>query len=228
MLPSQIKAIIFDLDGVLLDNAGIYFEAAGKALQLISGHKEQQRSLLEEIVRRLENGEQDLAPHISSSEFPNFIREYGSAWTSLCLDESRVRNGVPSLIKNLRDEGYKLGIVTGRWMSRGDTTNQLKSLGIVDLFDTLVTREDVGGISKPFPDQLLLAAQRLGVTPGECASVGDMPLDMRASRNAKMFSIAVCTGVYPDESLEREKPDLVLTCAEDLIQLDEKKITRTT
>jgi phosphoglycolate phosphatase-like HAD superfamily hydrolase len=93
-------------------------------------------------------------------------------------------------LHTLRARGVKLGIMSA---SRRGSVDPLRQHGLLDLFDAIVTGEDVGQ-RKPDPEGLLMCAAGLDVPPGDAAYVGDTPLDIRAARAAGMFSIGVLSG----------------------------------
>jgi phosphoglycolate phosphatase len=89
---------------------------------------------------------------------------------------------------------------------------------IEELCDAVIPREGTTRV-KPHPEHLRTALNVLHVLPAEAAMVGDHPIDIRAGREADLFTIGVLTGSAGRERLCEEHPDLVLARAADIIGL---------
>jgi len=102
--------------------------------------------------------------------------------------------GVDDAIKLLKvDETVKIGIVSSR--SKKDVISRLYKTTFGSLLDIILTRDDVTK-SKPSPEQIILAAKRLNLSPRECAVIGDMPTDVEATKRAGAISIGVASGIF--------------------------------
>ena len=124
--------------------------------------------------------------------------------------------GVTETIRRLKENSsIKLALVTSR--SRKDAIDKLHSIGILDKFDAVVTREDVRNF-KPSPEQVKLAAEIMKLPVSRCVLVGDMPTDIEAAKSAGAFCAAVATGIFPEE-LKSEQPDLMIRSLADLPSL---------
>jgi len=106
----------------------------------------------------------------------------------------------------------KLGLVTSR--SRKDAVRKLRSLGLLDYFDAIVTRDDVRSL-KPSPEQVRLASKMLRLPVKACALVGDMPTDVHAAKEAGALAVAVGTGIF-HEDVRSSRPDLIIASVADL------------
>jgi beta-phosphoglucomutase family hydrolase len=94
-----------------------------------------------------------------------------------------------------------LGVVSGS--SRESVTNSLTTLGLLDRFDTIVGAEDYTR-SKPAPDAFLTAAERLGITPGDCLVFEDTTLGIQAATAAGMASVRVPSALERRAGTEAE------------------------
>ena len=122
-------------------------------------------------------------------------------------------NGAVQAIELLRRQpNVKLGLVTSR--SRKDTIRKLRTLGLLDSFSVIVARDDVQSL-KPSSEQIRVAASMLGLQTEHCVLVGDMPTDVDAAKNIGALSVAVATGIFPDEVKSRN-PDFVIDSVADL------------
>ena len=98
------------------------------------------------------------------------------------------------------------------------TMRFLERFDLVKFFDVIVT-----GLSaprtKPYPDPILLAAQKMGVKPEECLMIGDTTVDMRAGKSAGAQTVGVLCGFGEEEELLRIGADLVLSSTSEIYHL---------
>jgi beta-phosphoglucomutase family hydrolase len=180
------KAVIFDMDGVIVDSEPIHIEAEKRAL-LKYGVK----ITTEEL--RMYTGT------TAEFEFNDLIRKYKLNANAETLFNEKMdimfrllekgiepTKGVTDLIKNLKQQGFKLGIATSG--HRKLAHYYLNKLGMASFFDTVVCAEDITR-SKPDPEIFLKAAQRLGVEPAKCVVIEDAKLGIEAAAKAGMKRI---------------------------------------
>lgn len=174
------RALLFDLDGTLIDTYRLYLEAYQRALEPYLGR----RPAVEEFAARDPSSERRfLAGWIGEENaaacHAEAVRHYGALHGALC---DGVYDGVREMLDALRAAGYALGIVTGKGRAAWEVTERELGLG---RFDVVVTDDDVHA-PKPDPGGLLAASEALGIAPAELAYVGDSGGDLRAGRNAGM------------------------------------------
>jgi pyrophosphatase PpaX len=102
-----------------------------------------------------------------------------------------------------RGAGHATGLVTSK--GRGMTARSLGRVGLAESFDTVVTYEDTER-HKPGPEPVLLALDRLGMSPGEAVFVGDSPHDMHAGRAAGVRTAAALWGPFSRAELAPAEP----------------------
>ena len=85
-------------------------------------------------------------------------------------------------------------------------------------FDCLVGYHDTTK-HKPHPEPLLFAANALGINPSECWSIGDLPKDIEAAKQANMTAVAAMWGTFESEEVERAMPDFYARSPDDLLEL---------
>jgi HAD superfamily hydrolase (TIGR01509 family) len=217
-----LDALIFDLDGTLIDSVGIYYlmmESVFEKLHWPQVSREVMRKAIKDdgfewgLVLPSGTGrtEEDL---IASAR--EVIREMYPRVFENMVD---VMPGAEHLLKKLHERKVKLGLVTstlGRFIEF--KLIPLKKCGVRDLFHTVITLDDVKK-RKPSGDPLLACAKRLGQNPERCAYVGDAAGDIVAGKEAGMKTIAVLSGLDDYETLKREDPDVIL---ESVSQLSER------
>lgn len=208
--PNPIRAVIFDMDGTLLDTEAAHRRAladTGMAL----GWPLNDELLFSMIGVHREENERMLAAHLGP-EFP-LERFYAD---SDALFEAAVEAGVPLrpgadfLLEHLASVGMKMAVATSTAAPMAQ--HRLAKAGFLDYFDVIVTRSDVEH-PKPHPEPYLLAAQRLGVEPGDCIAVEDSYSGVRSATAAGIATVMVPDLLPPTE-------ELTLACARILPSLD--------
>lgn len=216
----KAKALLVDLDGTLVDSVEA-FEAAAKAALTAFGCSQGSENPGLEIARRLqrnlplddffdENG-----VDVASRE--KFLKLFLQSFYSMATSMTRLLPGVDKALDKL-SRNFVLALITRRLVSRMEVEKELRRLGLDRYFRTVITALDVVR-STPFPDAVLKAAEELGVPVSDCVVVSDSGVDIQAGKCAGAKTVAVLSGLFDEEELEREKPDIIL---EDINRLPER------
>lgn len=202
----RVKGIIIDLDGTLVDSREAYREALAKALKKL-GTEKFNNSLVLEIPRRLEQNLpiEDLLPKINIEKFLNVYLE---AYYKLAEDKVKP---LPDISKTLEmlSKRARLALLTMRCVPCESVEKWLEKVCLAKHFHCVVTALNTQ-FPKPSPRALIDCARRLGVEVDECAIVGDSVTDIKAGKNAGAKTVAVLSGIFTKEELEKEKPDLII------------------
>jgi len=186
------EAVIFDMDGVLIDSEPIHIEIERKLFDKlgIAVSTEIHRNYLGTAADYMY---QDLKMRFglsgSVSELLQFDDDFRCDYFRQ-LKDLTLNGGVLNLIREIRQAGLKLGVATSS--SPALAAILLERCDIRSFFDVVVTTSEAGK-SKPFPDVYLLAAQKIGIKPANCIVFEDSPNGLSAARGAGMFTVAVQT-----------------------------------
>lgn len=196
------RAVIFDMDGVLVDSERFY---AGRRLRFLhergmipgpgfDGTGSNDRAIWRELVP-----DNDELRERLKSEYMAYAREHPAPWRELVNPEAQ------DTLAALRGAGMRLAICSSsRHLFVEDF---VRSVGLDPLLDALVTADDCADL-KPDPAPYALAMRRLGVTPDEAVVVEDSPIGIRAGRAAGAL---VCALRPPDGTgLDQGEADVVL------------------
>jgi HAD superfamily hydrolase (TIGR01549 family) len=209
-----VRALIFDLDGTLVDTVYAHVFAWQRALldfgSPIDGWRIHRRigmsgGLFARAVAR------EIGRQLTDDEAEALQRRHGEIFREI-LPERRPLPGAVELLAELRRSGIVHGIATsGR---RPEIDLSLEALGIPGT-TVVVERGDVLR-AKPEPDLLLACQQRLGVEVADCYVVGDAVWDLLAARRASMLSVGLLTGGYGEDELRAAGAFRVYRDAEEL------------
>lgn len=208
----RVKALLLDLDGTLVDSTEALKEAGRAGFVAIGLTDSNEDKIAFEVARRLE---QDLPIddlfakfRLGSEAEEHFLPAYLNAYYSAVMSKSKLFPNVKRTVQTL-SRHFRLGLITMRYVVREQVVGELSHLTIKKYFRAVVTALDVEK-PKPFPDALLVAAKRLNTPIGECAVVGDSIVDIQAGKSAGAKTIAVLTGLFSREELEKEEPDFII------------------
>jgi HAD superfamily hydrolase (TIGR01509 family) len=196
-----MTALIFDLDGTLIDTVYAHVFAWQRALAetglAIDGWRIHRRigmsgGLFTRAVAR------ELGRTLTTQEAESLQRRHGELFREL-LPERRPLPGAVELLRELRDNQLVHGIATSG--KHPEIDGSLAALG-VGPETVVVDRGDVQR-AKPAPDLFLQCQQRLSVKPTDCYVVGDAIWDLLAARRAGMLSVGLLSGGYGEDELVR-------------------------
>lgn len=176
------KAILFDLDGVLVDACDWHYEALNAAL-LSKGKQAISRDLHENVYNGLPTHVKLNMLGIFDDE-ANEINSLKQKYTlAIIKDKAKIMPEKIELHKYLKTKDYKIACVTNSILETA--TEMLKSTGQFEYIDLLITNEDVKN-NKPHPDCYNLAVERLNADPNYTLIVEDSPKGIQAAKNSKV------------------------------------------
>lgn len=191
-MSKKIKAVIFDLDGVITDTSEYHYQAWKRLAdeEGIPFNRDDNDKLRgvsrSECLKILLNGKQ-----ISAEQFQKMMDRKNEYYVELLrkMTSENILSGAREIVLELKRRGIKTAIAS---VSK-NTRTVLQGTGIEDLFDVIVDGYSVKN-TKPAPDIFLFAAKELGVKPEDCAVVEDAEAGIDAALAGNMLSIGIGPG----------------------------------
>ena len=205
-----VRAILWDLDGVLVNSMEFHYQAYQEVLASRGKELSREEYLRELIGLRNYVILRRVLGDLSDEEVEALAERKEEAFRRLVAGQVKALPGADQLLRRAKEAGLRQAIVSST--PRANIELMLKSLGLWDIFDAIVGEEDAAR-GKPDPEGFLLAASRLGVAPEECIVIEDAPEEIAAGKAAGMRCIGVTT-TRPAEKLSQA--DLVVGSLEDL------------
>lgn len=195
---SRYKAIVFDLDGTLLNTLEDLTDSVNAALKEYgcpTKSIEQIRTYVGNgirnlIKRSLEGGE-------NHPDFENIFLAFRKHYKENCRNKTKPYDGITELLHILKEEGKKLAIVS----NKADFAVKELNKYYFGEFGMEAIGEKEGIARKPAPDTVLEALQRLGVSADDAVYIGDSEVDIKTAANAKIPCISVLWGFRGKELL---------------------------
>ncbi|MFA6801640.1 MAG: beta-phosphoglucomutase [Acholeplasmataceae bacterium] len=187
----MIKAVIFDLDGVIVSTDELHYQSWKKIaddeniyFDKIINHKLRGVSRMDSLNIILGYASKTY----SEDEKINLATNKNDIYVELLkqLDQKDILPNVVETLKGLKSKGIFIAIGS----SSKNAKPILRRIGLIDMFDVIADGNDIKH-SKPAPDVFLVAAERLGVNPNSCMVVEDAMAGIKAAKNAKMIAVAV-------------------------------------
>ena len=216
----KIQAILFDIDGTLSDSDDLMVQKVERLIKPFTFYfsQEKRHAFARWLVMAAEspgNFFYNLADQFDLDSF--FIRTLNrlSMKKKHRIKKYWIIPGSKELLTQLSDT-YPLGVVSAR-----DETSTMAFINHFELekhFGVIATSQTCR-YTKPFPDPLIFAANKLGIEPHTCLMVGDTTVDMKAAKLAGMQAVGVLCGFGREKELKRAGADVILPMTTDLLQV---------
>ena len=214
----KYKAILFDMDGVLIESEWLMRDTA---IQSLAEHGVQAKH--EDFLEFTGCGEDRFVGGVAE--------KYGLTYTfamkeraydffgERVLEETDVPEGVKEMLETLHARGLKMAVCSAA--DRRKVMYNLLAVGVTeDKVGAFITGSDVER-KKPFPDIYLMGAERLGVDPKDCLVVEDAISGIQAAHAAGMDAVGVPTTFSKEELIEKVHPEYMLNHIKELADLPE-------
>lgn len=206
---AHVRAVLFDLDGTLVDTVELIRVSFRRATEAVLGEALPDELTMANVGQPLRTQFEDLVPG-RADELVRVYREYNQA-----LHDELIRDypGTPDVLRGLASRGIPMGVVTSKGTE--GAMRDLAHFGLTDFFEVVVSADDVA-IHKPDPYPLQFAAAALGVPLEYCVYVGDSPHDMRAAISGNAIAVAALWGAFAEKDLLSPGPPYALPGIGDL------------
>lgn len=198
MPPSAIAAVLFDLDGSLVDTEPLHEKATRDALGDAGIHVSgdwfdkyrgrTDRDLIQAILR---------ADESASTSLDDLLAAKADAYAQR-VEDVALLPGAEALLDALTARDVRLACVTSA--TKQDQTLVFRHTGLSEWFDVVVTADDVVH-PKPDPQPYQIAMQKLRATPSQCVAVEDAPNGIRSARDAGCTPLGIATS-FPEDDLK--------------------------
>ena len=210
-LGEDIEAVLFDLDGTLMDTDDLAVASLARYLTPLSVFFSiNPTALARRLVMWAETPGNALMTFFDAIGLDDNVFAIGDTlrrWRGLYAPpDLPLIPGTDATLHEL-SRRYRMAIVTTR--GRRDAEAFLAQHSLAHLFELVVTRESTHRL-KPHPEPIRFAAKKLGVSPRRCALVGDTATDVRSARAAGAWAVAILSGFGERDELERAGAHLVL------------------
>lgn len=215
----MIKAVLFDLDGTLLDTNKIIIESYKYTIK-----KHFNRELEEENITKY-FGEPLITTlsRYSKENAEELVKTYKAYNESIHDGLVTEMKGAADILMALREAGVKVAVVTSK--RRYLAERGMKLCNLLEKVDAIITPEDTVK-HKPEGEPVLKACSALEVLPSEALMVGDSHYDIMCGKNAGSKTCVVRYSLLPFEELMKYKPDFIIEDLMDLMQIIGRKLSK--
>ncbi|WP_232843512.1 pyrophosphatase PpaX [Sporosarcina beigongshangi] len=212
MMAKPITTLLFDFDGTLMDTNELIMQT----FEHVLGNHYPGKYSREDILPFLGPTLHETFSSVDSNRTEELIAEY-RAWNKKMHDALTSEfDGVSETLKLLREAGFKMAVVSTK---RNDMLFKGLNLLTVDhVFDAVIGMDDVTK-TKPDPEPILLALERLGATADEALMIGDNYHDIEGGKNAGVRTAGVAWSAKGEAFLQTFQPDYMLQHITDLLRI---------
>ncbi len=214
----MIKAVIFDLDGTLLDTLSDIANSLNEAL-VQQGFEAYEERIVRQFIGRgvVESVKSALNKQGIYDSVDETVQRFREIYSEKYNIKTKPYKDIELVLERAKAMGLALGVCSNK-------SNSLTQLLITEYFDD--TFDFVLGavdfiVRKPAPDMALEVAANLGVLPREVLFVGDSVIDVQTAKSAKMIMAAMSYGFNDKDVLEAAEPHYVLDDAQALLRVIE-------
>lgn len=211
----KYKAVLFDMDGVLIDSEKLMTKAGALALKEY-GIDAKPEDFLPFVGMGEDRYIGGVAEKYGSSYDPEMKQRCYYYFGQYVEKEAFVPAEIPSLLFRLKEDGYKICVCTSADWNK--VVHNLRAMRTgKEVFDAFVTGDDITR-KKPDPEIYLMGAKLLNVEPENCVVVEDSPSGIKAAHAAGMRSVGIDTSFAAEVLVQEAHPDMIIHSLGELYQ----------
>ena len=212
-----MKAILFDMDGVLIDSEALMAKSGILALRDYGIDPRP-----EDFVPFVGCGENKYIGGVAEKYGLTFVPEMKARayyyYGLYVEDEAFVPEDVHAVLTAVKQKGYKLAVCTSA--DYGKVVHNIRAIGVgEDFFDAFVTGDNIRNL-KPHPEIYLTGAKLVGVQPEDCLVVEDAPSGIRAAHAGGMKAVGIDSSFSEDYLVKESAPDYIIHRLSELLKID--------
>lgn len=215
MHSKQYQLVVFDWDGTLMDSIGRIVSSMRSAAQNAGVQLPTDASTKGIIGMSIMEAVLELFPDACADTREKIAQGYRHAYLETDETPALLFEGALALLSELKQQGYKLAVATGK--TRAGLDRVLVEHQLTEFFDVTVTGDE--HVSKPHPSMLHHIIETLAVPASSALMVGDSPLDIKMAQAARLDSVAVGCGAVPLSQLEALSPTHAIDHTCDLLKV---------
>lgn len=202
------RAVIFDIDGTIVDNMHLHAEA----FAVFAGRHGLAPLTQQDRARIDGRRNSEIFPILFNREVPReewlaYEHEKESLYREISKGRLSPMTGLPRLIARLADEGVAMALATSA--PRLNVEHTLREIGLDSTFAVIVRGDEVGR-GKPAPDVFIESARRLDVNAPDCLVFEDAPVGIEAAHAAEMRVVALTTTFAPEHFRQLPSPPAMI------------------
>ncbi len=196
----MIKAVLFDMDGVITDTEKFYNESWTRAMHECGYPQFTRTDALMLRSCNHQDGERLLKEHFGDTIDYNKVHSCSNRIVEEIIQREGIplKPGIAEILAYLKSHHIKSAVATATKYERASA--RLKDIGLFDQFDTVISASMVAH-GKPYPDVYLYASKAIGQRPEECIAVEDSPNGVKSASAAGCKTIMVPDLTQPDQEL---------------------------
>ena len=214
-----MKAVIFDLDGTLLNTINTIEYYCNKALEKYGFDPigaDRYKLLVGNGATLLVERAMSETREWTKEEFDNVFAEYNKLYDADTLYLTEPYKNIVDMLHTLKDKGYKIAVLSNKPdFATGDVVRTIFGDGLFD-----IVRGGIEGVPlKPDPTAVFDIMAELGVGKDETIFVGDTKVDIATGKNAGLYSVGVLWGFRDEAELKEAGADVIIDDADDIIKI---------
>jgi len=193
----MIRAVLFDIDGTLIDSNELHVQAWTQAFAE-AGHPVDEAAIRQQIGKGGDNLVPAVLPHLDTHDQGGISKASGRLFKQVFMDRARPFADARALIERVHGDGRK--VVLASSASEEELKHYVDLLDIADIVAATTSIDDVGA-SKPAPDIFAAALKKSGFSADEVVAVGDTPYDVESAAKAGFGTVALLSGGFAHDEL---------------------------